>query len=233
MNYPWARSVKKIAFDHAPYSRIAESRRSLVFPLVISTIVDSAPESVFDFGGGDGEFLRLLRDQFQGQLSYFDPDQSAAEIASRRLRELDVEIVGGTSELPVGRVDAVVSNAVWMTLKTDEDCVEYLRVINRALKPEGRGLISVTHPCFREERFSTFAAKFDLRDYLADGLPFTVSISDGEHSIEICDYHWSLSAMLRQLKMAGLSLVGLNEISDLPSGSKRGAPWLLLEVVRR
>jgi hypothetical protein len=126
-------------------------------------------------------------------------------------------------------MDVVASIAIWMTLPRHQDCVEYLSEQRRLLRQGGTAFVVVTHPCFREEVFSSFKTQFSNDCYLETGTPFFVEVFDREKRVDFVDYHWNLSAMLDQSKEAGLSLAGLTELHDATGGNPRGAPWLCFE----
>ena len=63
-----------------------------------------------------------------------------------------------------------------MTLPSYEACLRYLAEQHR-LRCEGRAFIVVTHPCFREESYSSFKTQFNNEDYLQNGASFGVEVS--------------------------------------------------------
>jgi hypothetical protein len=90
-------------------------------------------------------------------------------------------------------------------------------------------LSSFTHPCFREERYSSFKTQFKNDGYLRDGIPFTVDVFDRDRAVQFVDYHWNLSTMLRQSREVGFQLLAVTELPDATGGNPRGAPWLCFE----
>ena len=53
----------------------------------------------------------------------------------------------------------------------------------------GMAFVVVTHPCFREERYSSFKTQFKNDSYLRDGIPFTVDVFDRDRAVQFVDYH--------------------------------------------
>ena len=211
------------------YSSLIETRHTVVFPWLVKTILQRTPSSVLDYGAGDGFLLEQLRKVFDGELLYFDPSPAFETAARRRLHNKDVVFYPSPQSLPQDRLDIIASTAVWMTIDTYEGCVEYLAAQHRALRPGGAALITVTHPCFRQEKYSTFATQFKNEHYLEEGVPFVVSIFAKEKRIEFTDYHWNLSTMVRQASDVGFRLRYLTELADVADGNRRGAPWICLE----
>jgi SAM-dependent methyltransferase len=211
------------------FTNILESRHLVVFPWLVASIMRLAPHSVLDYGGRDGKFLAALREQFAGELWYYDPSAHLAANAERLLRGANVRFSPNPKSLADESMDVVVSVAVWMMLPNHQDCVDYLSEQRRLLRQGGTAFIVMTHPCFREEVYSSFKTAFRNDRYLETGTPFAVEVFDREKGVDFVDYHWNLSAMLRQSNEAELRLAQLTELPDAASGNPRGAPWLCLE----
>ena len=90
-------------------------------------------------------------------------------------------------------------------------------------------LVVVTHPCFREESYSSFKTQFNNEDYLQNGSSFGVEVFDRDKAIQFVDYHWNLSTMLKQSREVGFRMLALAKLPDAPGGNPRGAPWLCFE----
>lgn len=215
--------------DDNRFSSIKESKHYVVFPWLVDAVVKRKPAIVLDYGAGDGRFLESLRKKFDGELWHYDPSETLREIAKERLAGWRAHFLDSPQAAPAESVDIAVSTAVWMTIGTHEGCVDYLKAQFRLLKPKGRAFVVVTHPCFREEKYSTFNTDFDDGFYLNNGLEFSVSVFDARTEVSFSDYHWNLSAMLDQASEAGFRLVALAELPDVDAGNKRGAPWLVFD----
>ena len=120
------------------------------------------------------------------------------------------------------------SIAVWMTRPSYEACLRYLAEQHR-LRCEGRAFIVVTHPCFREESYSSFKTQFKNEDYLQNGASFGVEVVDRDKAIQFVDYHWNLSTMLKQSREVGFRMLALAVLPDAPGDNPRGAPGLCFE----
>jgi SAM-dependent methyltransferase len=217
------------AAEDEVFSDILESRHLVVFPWLIAAVRELAPGSVLDYGGGDGRFLAALRKEFRGELWHYDPSPALTSKAMHHLKAADVRLCQDPKSLKDATIDVVTSIAVWMTLPSYQVCLEYLREQHRLLRPGGRAFVVVTHPCFREERYSSFATQFKNESYLEEGPPFAVEVFDRENRVQFMDYHWNLSTMLKQSREVGFGLGALTELPDAAGGNRRGAPWLCFE----
>lgn len=214
------------AEEDETFSDILESRHLVVFPWLIGALLRLKPASVLDYGGGDGKFLAALRNAFGGALWFYDPSPALAAKARSLLAEANVLFAETPDQLPEGALDVVCSTAVWMTLPSHDACLDYLRAQHRLLRSGGTAFVVVTHPCFREEAYSTFKTSFGNDRYLQSGVPFEVEVFGQGARVRFNDYHWNLSAMLGQAREAGFSLSDLTELPDTEGGNVRGAPWL-------
>ena len=120
------------------------------------------------------------------------------------------------------------SIAVWMTLPSYEACLRYLAEQHR-LRCEGRPFIVVTHPCFREESYSSFKTQFNNEDYLQNGSSFGVEVFDRDKAIQFVDYHWNLSTMLKQSREVGFRMLALAVLPDAPGDN----PGCALNSIKR
>jgi SAM-dependent methyltransferase len=211
------------------FSDILESRHLVVFPWLIEAILELRPTSVLDYGAGDGKFLAELRQQFAGELWHYDPSPALEAKAKQLLGSADVRFCQDAKSLGSQSIDVVSSIAVWMTLPSHQACLQYLAEQHRLLRHEGRAFIVVTHPCFREESYSSFKTQFKNEDYLQDGVAFGVEVFDRDKAVHFVDYHWNLSTMLKQSREVGFQLLVLTELPDATGGNPRGTPWLCFE----
>ena len=77
---------------------------------------------------------------------------------------------------------------------------------HRLLRGDKSAFIVVTHPCFREESYSSFKTQFENEGYLQDGLSFAVEVFDRDKAVQFVDYHWNLS-MIKQSREVGFRLL--------------------------
>jgi SAM-dependent methyltransferase len=214
------------------FAGVADDRRITVFPLLLERIRElSAGGRLLDYGGGNGEFAVLAGDLPLAGIVTYDLSPAMTELAAGRLeRQSRLVAVGATSDLGSQSFDVVTCNGVWMCWSSQEECIVNLSEIARLLTPGGTLLASVTHPCFRDRRFSTYRTDFDPVHYLDDGTRFHVRVFDGVTEVELEDTHWSLSSMTRQLQAAGLQLTLITEVAD--RSGVPGSPWMIVEASR-
>lgn len=220
-------------FDKA-YTGIHESRMSIVYPFVGRQIRQNQASSVLDFGGGDASFL-VDHVAKTASVAHFDISPAMRQMARSNLADRENAVVfNKASEIPSDAFDCVVAIAVWMELPSKRVAVNVLRSINRAMKREAKLIAAVTHPCFREESYSSFKTNFSNASYLKSGLPFEATISDGTNEVIFCDFHWNLQDMSMQLAQADMRISGLYELGDAPRAgvTTRGSPWLILEATK-
>lgn len=162
----------------------------------------------------------------------YDPAPNAVRLAGDILEDWGfARSIDDTSELEGSSFEAVTFNAVWMCLPDWEFCIRALSDVGRLLKRGGYFIASVTHPCFRTLKFETYAAHFDMRDYLNDGIQFPTDIFDDKENIRVFDTHWSLGAMSRQLRETGFSIDEIEEVPNMgreDNPKSEGSSWLIL-----
>ena len=209
------------------YSRINDSRRVVVFPMIKELLRRFGCQRLLDYGGGDGYFARMCSELGLKSIVVFDPSSVMNELATQTNEGIEsVTIVGSLKKIEESEYDTVTLNAVWMCLPTWDECIRVLNGIYSVLPHNGRLIASVTHPCFRDTVFSTYRTNFSRPDYFKNGSQFDVEISDGQNKIRLTDTHWNLSALSEQLRQAGFVI---SEIIELPEGDvSKVSPWLIL-----
>ncbi|MBZ5589775.1 MAG: class I SAM-dependent methyltransferase [Acidobacteriia bacterium] len=213
------------------YSRINDARRDTVFVEIARWLGERKPGALLDYGGGDGSFVCGLTQVPIPEIVVFDPTPTMVALAQEKCAHLaHVSVVGSVELIAPRHFDVATFNAVWMSLRSDTECVETLSLIHGFLRPGGTVVASVTHPCFRAQRFSTYRTDFDNARYFEDGSQFLVEMSDGLESVVLIDTHWSLGAMVRQLRKSGFQIEELREIRDrvIDGWVAPASPWLVL-----
>jgi SAM-dependent methyltransferase len=217
-----------------PYSHVENSRRAIVFPFIRERLKESSPGTLLDFGCGDGAFSLMCSDL---AATIFNYDLSAE--MSLLARETcsgasNICVVASLNELDPASMDAITMNAVWMCLPTAEACATALHQMHGLLRSGGQLFASITHPCFRDRRFSAYETEFDQRNYLRNGTHFKVRVFDTKNSVEFTDTHWNFSAVVEQLIDAGFVIRRLDELAD--AGDKAheslGSPWVVVEALK-
>ena len=213
------------------YLSISEDRDKIIFPFLSKVINENQARSIVDVGGGDGRFIELVMNFFGhdhfDDIALTDTSARMRERAHTRLRTvIDLSIVESPKYLKRDHWDIVTFIAVWMSLETEEQCIEALSEIKDLLNKNGKLIAAITHPCFRGLNYHSFSANFDLSDYFRSGMKFRVNLYDNTRSLAIWDTHWTLSDHTRQLQSAGFVIDYIVELPDI-DGSSEGAPWLV------
>ena len=209
------------------------SQKNILHPLTAEIINKLKPKTLLDYGCGDGRLLELLNRGIE--ISVFDRSPEMLRHIKVKRGGLLKQIYSSTTELPIEHFDVALLSMVLMCI---DDKAEYANVCNnvsRAIKENGRVIISLSHPCFRQYRFSNFHTSFgekQLFDYLNDGNPFNVTIHDkGPDEITFEDYHYSLSFTINQLSKAGLVIESIIETTDDLKHSRSNSlysPYIIL-----
>jgi ubiquinone/menaquinone biosynthesis C-methylase UbiE len=217
------------------YSKIDDPEERAVLAFVREKLTTLQPKQLLDYGGGDGKFAVLCAESLSlREIVTYDPAPKMITLAQSLCADFkQVCVTNETQEIQSGVFDVVTFNAVWMCLTNREACLNTLSEIARLLRPNGRLIASVTHPCFRSCKFSSYFTDFNNRDYFKEGTLFNVTIRNGERELHIVDTHWSLTAMSSQLNESGFAIENLYELPRSTSGSTQHDASLWLVIVAR
>jgi SAM-dependent methyltransferase len=215
----------------------SESRKQLLHPTIAGLIGQDAGVRVLDYGCGDGSLARLLNKECE--LGLFDISENMLLLAEQHLKDYAPVIYRDPGAIPHDYYDYVVFSLVLMTISTKEEIKKTLSIIRSALKANGTAIIAITHPCFRQQRFSTFRTAYTQGkefNYFREGEPFEVLIRDEgtAHEVRFHDYHWTLGTTIDLLAQSGLPLARLIELPDLPArpggyANVLASPYIILE----
>jgi SAM-dependent methyltransferase len=217
------------------FSKIDDPEERAVLTFIREKLTTLQPNRLLDYGGGGGKFAVLCADSSSLQeIVTYDPAPEMTSLARSLCADFkQIRVTEAIEEIQSGIFDVVTFNGVWMCLTSREACLETLSEIARLLRPDGRLIASVTHPCFRTCKFSNYFTDFDNRDYFNDGTLFNVTIYEGKHELHIVDAHWNLTAMSSQLSEAGFVIETFYELPRATSGSNQYDASLWLVIVAR
>lgn len=141
-------------------------RRELIYPTV-EPLLDVQPgELVLDIACGNGAFSRRMA-QRGARVVAFDFSERLIELARARTSEpadrIEYRVLDASDEehlldLGAQRFDAAVCNMALQDMATLTPLASALRQL---LKPGGRFVLSVTHPCFNSKGSSLLAERED------------------------------------------------------------------------
>ncbi len=226
--------------DHESYSSIKnESRKNIVHPAIAKLISKSGGIRLLDYGCGDASLLQFL--QPGNEISLFDINITIASGAVKNFPHHKITLYQTPEEIPNNYFDYVICSLVLMTIPGQAEIKTLLRKIHSSLKQNGSALIAITHPCFREQVFSSFQTEFSQSkhfDYFMEGEAFTVIIKDEEakSSVTFNDYHYSLGTVFNLLINSGLTITKILELPDKPGANgqynKTSSPYLIFESIK-
>jgi 2-polyprenyl-3-methyl-5-hydroxy-6-metoxy-1,4-benzoquinol methylase len=196
--------------------------RSLIDPPLLKLVGEVAGLRVLDLACGNGYLSRRFARQ---GATVTGVDASAPTIALAQARE-DREPLGVTYHvgdaahldmLADGSFDLVVSN---MALMDIEDAAGAIQEAARILRPQGRFIFSISHPCFDKVNTSGWAIEriypnttiwrkmSRYREIAVDDLPW---LKVGDQPIITRAHHRPLSWYFQALRAAGLVVAALEE----------------------
>lgn len=129
----------------------------LIWPAVTHLLALQTDEQVLDIGCGNGLYARRLA-ALGAEVVAFDFAQTMIDHAARYTTEhasrityhaLDATDEAALLRLGEGQFDAAICNMALMDMAEIEPL---LRALARLLKPNGRFVFSITHPCFNQAR---------------------------------------------------------------------------------
>ena len=207
--------------------------RAIILPAVYHVVGSVRGLRVLDLGCGVGMLARRFAKQ--GARSVVGIDRSGPTIERARARErrdpTGTRFVrcdaGNLRALPSGSFDLVVAN---MSLMDIEEAERAVGEVGRVLRPHGRFVFSISHPCFDTDlrsmwvveravqpngRFvsTVFRKVSGYRQEVRQSVPWHIS---ERRSVRTFSYHRTLATYVRYLRSAGLSVVRIEEPSPLP-----------------
>ncbi len=187
--------------------------------------------SALDFGCGDGWASVGLRELGFREVIAFDPVPSAIQRARETVGKAGgIRFLGSYDELGKilpGSMDLILLNMVLTVVSdTSENLDRTLTEARRLLGKDGRMVIVVPHPCFRNMRHRHYFTDFDLAAYHANYSAFQTTLQKGDGaSVSFTDFHLNLDGIAKHLRQKGLSIENLDELND----GMPGSPVLILE----
>lgn len=218
---------------------INESRKLILHPKLSELIIQKEGTKILDYGCGDGSLITLVDNKCE--ISLFDISNIVLSEAKKNLKDYKTTVYYDQSAIPKNYFDYVIFSLVIMTIPTKKDIKESLHAIYSSLQKNGTALIAITHPCFRQEIFSTFQTGYsqDKRfNYFEDGDKFEVLLRDSitNQTLTFHDYHWTLSTIINLITSCNLIIKNMFELPDKSGNNKyfnsRFSPYIILECIK-
>ncbi len=191
--------------------------RELAIPALLALLKPQPQECLLDVGAGQGVLAPYVIEQ---GVSYLGLDASKKLIAqARRYHRNGRFLVGDARRLQ--RVEGLhkesMDTAVFLLSIQDMDpLAEVLRSVSWVLKPNGRLVIVMTHPCFRIPRQSGWGwdqgRKLRYRRVDSYLSPLQVPMTGNGRRQKTRSYHRPLQAYINGLAECGLMIDQIQEI---------------------
>lgn len=222
-----------------------QSHVDLAYTEIKSLAGDLRGKTLMDFGCGEGHLAALFA--MEGATSFLCVDECLEMLSGAidRVSQLPSSergifhfVCGDETLLPLdSQFDGIVCSLMLMMQENRDRLTSAIEGLIRSLKPEGRLWVLLTHPCFHEERHSTF--HFELpKDftYWDSGRAYGVVLNGSKNSpLQFFDYHWTLEDYSRAIESGGGMIRRMREVPGQTNQAglpERNPAYLLLEILR-
>jgi SAM-dependent methyltransferase len=197
--------------------------RAIIDPTLLAVVGDVRGQHVLDLGCGNGYLTR--RWAREGAAESVGVDASATTLRFARLRDSKRpsgarfvrDDAARLSAFRAGQFDLVVAH---MSLMDIEDTEGAVRAVGRVVRPGGRFIFSICHPCFDVDLRSMWVVEHHLygdtvfrkvagyREEKTVRVPWKISDTETGYTLS---YHRPLPTYVRYLREAGFAVVRLEE----------------------
>lgn len=213
--------------------------KNVLHPMIVKIINEAKPNKYLDYGCGDGRMTEMIDRNIP--ISLFDISEEMLQQAEKRLGYRIEKIYRTSHEIPENFFDIIVSSLMFVCIDNKKDFTTAMNSISNSLTKNGKAIIALTHPCFRQYAYSDFFTSFSKDksfDYHKEGEPFEVTIHDEtkKFSVTFTDYHWTLAYTINQMIQSGLNIENIIETEDDKSVSgfnKQFSPFIILIATKK
>jgi SAM-dependent methyltransferase len=218
----WNRIADAYAASSGAESRIYAQFKDVLWKL----LGELSGRDVLDLGCGDGWFSALLRSAGANVVGI---DGSQELIVKARARYPGIEFIeqdlaAGLPDSP-RRFDRIVAHMVLMDIP---ELTHLLRSVRTALKPAGRFILTMPHPCFfnmKSHRDESGALYRKVTGYLQPEVWRIDTFGGHNH------YHRSLTYYFDALAGSGMAVTRLFEPPHIPGPDRTGADRAYFESI--
>jgi len=197
--------------------------RAIIDPTLLSVLGSVRGLRILDLGSGNGYLTRRWAREGATEAVGVDASEANLRIARRRERRRRTgarflrQDVSRLTGLDTGHFDRVVAH---MSLMDIEDAEGAVHEVGRVLRPEGRFVFSISHPCFDidlrsmwvvEQQFyeeTVFRKVAGYRQEQTVRVPWKISNTETAYTLS---YHRPLPTYFRYLREAGLAVLRVEE----------------------
>jgi SAM-dependent methyltransferase len=219
--------------DHRMGERGDLWHRAILDPSLRSVLGSVRGLRILDLGCGNGYLTRRWAREGAAESVGVDGSEANLRIARRRERNRRTgarfvrQDAAHLTEFDSGHFDRVVAH---MSLMDIEDGESTIGEVGRVLRPNGRFVFSISHPCFDIDLRSMWVVE---REFLQDTIFRKVAGYRQEHTVRIpwrvseseiaytLSYHRPLSTYFRYLRAAGLVVAGVEEPLPRPEAVRK------------
>jgi len=192
------------------------SQQRVLHPTIAKLINIQNPNKLLDFGCGDGRLIKLLNKNIL--VDIYDKNIEMVELAQSKLEKRVSKVFKSITEINKVQYDAIILSMVLVCIDNEDEYYEVLKKIKEVKSETGKLYVSVTHPCFRDRKFSNFRTSYgtiQTYNYFNEGEPFNVYIEDEmPPNVAFTDFHWSLSYTINSFIKAGFIIDEMIELKD-------------------
>jgi len=207
--------------DAQEYIKVEDNELALLHPCFHQLLTNVKDKRIVDYGCGEGRLLQELIPR--GAKGYgYDISSAMLEEARKRLgtnAELQT-IRSGEIPLPDNSIDAIVSNLVLMMIPSVAEMQKVIGEINRILIPNGTFTMSITHPCFLDQKHKYYYNQFSSGfNYNQEGEAYRFVLIDaqarGIGKPSFIDYNYSLATYVNLLRENNFNIQRIVEVKSL------------------
>lgn len=198
-----------VAKEYAEKQRTAPNNLTN-WQIILDVLGNISGKTILDACCGDGFFTNTLSTKCLKVVG-FDGSKNLIKIAKHDFRTIDFKVADLREELPYkdNSFDIVCCSLALMDV---DEISNFLCEVNRILKPDGKLVFSIIHPCFFKGEWEKDAEGNKLYKKIAEYNEHYTEILN--HWGETTHYHRTLSWYSKSIKDAGFCIDEIKENPD-------------------